>query len=215
MIIYFFLELTYYGGIMGASKIIKHVLLERNVTVKYLADKLGIETQSMNNKLYRDTFSFKEIVKIADILNCDVKVITRDTGKEFWDDLEDPMQKVPETGKTQTELKPSTLPTEEENPRVVRTRKSEPAPASESERIGGINSQIADKIAEFQRRAEEEGLSPAELYEQAVTKGLTPEEMEDLEKRRARYAAEAAEWEQAVKKRNEQHEAVQRKLDGK
>ena len=68
---------------MAANTIIRHLLLERKLTVKDLAEKLGIETQSMNNKLYRNTFSFAEFELIADILGCDVKVITRDTGKEF------------------------------------------------------------------------------------------------------------------------------------
>lgn len=68
---------------MGAGKIIKQLLLERNMSVKDLAEKLDIIPQSMSNKIYRDTFSYEEVVKIADILNCDVKIITRDTKKEF------------------------------------------------------------------------------------------------------------------------------------
>jgi DNA-binding Xre family transcriptional regulator len=68
---------------MAATKIIKQLLLERGLTSKDLADKLGILPQSMSNKLYRDNFSFEEVVKIADYLNCDVKVITRDSKKEF------------------------------------------------------------------------------------------------------------------------------------
>jgi len=68
---------------MSASKIIKQLLLEREMSVKDLADKLEVLPQSMSNKFYRDSFSFSEIVKIADILNCDVKVVTRDSNKEF------------------------------------------------------------------------------------------------------------------------------------
>lgn len=68
---------------MGAGKIIKQLLLERNITVKEMASRLDIAPQSMSTKLYRDSFSYDEVVKIADILNCDVKVITRDTNKEF------------------------------------------------------------------------------------------------------------------------------------
>ena len=68
---------------MGAAKIIKQLMIERDVSVKALADSLGRQAQSMSNKLYRDNFSFDEVVKIAEILNCDVKLITRDTGKEF------------------------------------------------------------------------------------------------------------------------------------
>lgn len=68
---------------MGASKIIKQLLIERNMSVKTLAEMLGIQAQSMSNKLYRDKFSYDEVVRIADILECDVKIITRDTKREF------------------------------------------------------------------------------------------------------------------------------------
>ena len=68
---------------MAGAKVIKQILIERNMTAKQLADILGIEHQSMRNKLYRNHFSYEEIVKIADILNCDVKIITRDSSKEF------------------------------------------------------------------------------------------------------------------------------------
>ena len=68
---------------MAAAKIIKQLLLEREKSVKDLAEILGIKTQSMSNKLYRDNFTYEEVVKIADILGCDVAVITRDTNKLF------------------------------------------------------------------------------------------------------------------------------------
>ncbi len=68
---------------MAASKIIKQIMIERNISVKELAEKLNIAPQSMSNKLYRDSFSFNEVVEIANILNCDVKIITRDTNKSF------------------------------------------------------------------------------------------------------------------------------------
>lgn len=68
---------------MAAAKIIRQLLLEREMSVKELAEKLGILPQSMSNKLNRDSFSFNEVMKIADILNCDVAAITRDTGKRF------------------------------------------------------------------------------------------------------------------------------------
>lgn len=69
---------------MGATKAIKQLMQEREITVKQLADKLNINAQSMSNKLYRDSFSYEEVLKIADILNSDVKIITRDTKKEFY-----------------------------------------------------------------------------------------------------------------------------------
>ena len=69
---------------MGVSKAIKQLMQERNMKVKDLAEAMGFSAQNMSNKLYRDSFSYNEVVKIADILNCDIKIITRDTGKEFF-----------------------------------------------------------------------------------------------------------------------------------
>lgn len=68
---------------MSASKKIKQLLIERNMGIKDLAEKLEITPQNLSNKFYRDTFSYKEYEKIADILDCDVKTVMRDTGKEF------------------------------------------------------------------------------------------------------------------------------------
>lgn len=69
---------------MGASKIIKQIMQEKGITVKELAALLGVNPQSMSNRLYRDGFSFKEVQRIADLLDCDVKIIMRDSGKEFF-----------------------------------------------------------------------------------------------------------------------------------
>ena len=69
---------------IGASKVIKQLMQEKNISVKYLAEKLEINSQSMSNKLYRDTFTYDEVIDIANLLNCDVKIIMRDTGKEFY-----------------------------------------------------------------------------------------------------------------------------------
>jgi predicted XRE-type DNA-binding protein len=69
---------------MGASKAIKQLMQEQNMSVSQLASALGIQAQSMSNKLYRDSFSFDEVVRIADILGSDVKLIVRESGKEFY-----------------------------------------------------------------------------------------------------------------------------------
>ena len=69
---------------MGAAKAIKQLMQEKGVSVSQLASALGIQSQSMSNKLYRDSFSFDEVVRIADILGSDVKLVVRDTGKVFY-----------------------------------------------------------------------------------------------------------------------------------
>lgn len=68
---------------MSGAKIIKQLLLERGMSQEALANELKIKPQSMRNKLYRDNFSFEEMIIIADILGCEVKLITKDTKKEF------------------------------------------------------------------------------------------------------------------------------------
>ena len=68
---------------MGGAKIIKELLIERNKPVGDLAVFLGIKAQSVYNKLNRDTFTFEEMQKIADFLDCDIVFRTKDTKKEF------------------------------------------------------------------------------------------------------------------------------------
>lgn len=69
---------------MGAAKVIKQIMYEQNVSVSQLASAMGIQPQSLSNKLYRDSFSFDDVVRIADILGSDVKITIRETGKEFY-----------------------------------------------------------------------------------------------------------------------------------
>lgn len=73
---------------MAGAKIIKQLLAERNVSVNELAEKFNIKSQSMSNKLYRDSFSFQEMCSICNILNADLKAITRDSQKEFFESIE-------------------------------------------------------------------------------------------------------------------------------
>ena len=68
---------------MSASKTIKKIMLDKDVTVKALAEKLGVSSQVLSNKLYRDTFTYKEYIKIADLLGCDVFTVSRDKSNEY------------------------------------------------------------------------------------------------------------------------------------
>lgn len=71
---------------MSASKTIKKIMLDKNISVKELAEKLGMKPQVLSNKLYRDTFTYNDYVKIANILDCDVKTISRDNKIEYIND---------------------------------------------------------------------------------------------------------------------------------
>ena len=68
---------------MSATKTIKKIMLDKDITVKLLAEKLKISPQVLSNKLYRDTFSYNDYIAIANILGCDVKTISRDTNTEY------------------------------------------------------------------------------------------------------------------------------------
>lgn len=70
---------------MSMAKKIKAILIEREMTIKELSDKLGFEGSYLYNKLNRDKLTEQELKKIADALNCDYDGIFtfRDTGKSI------------------------------------------------------------------------------------------------------------------------------------
>ena len=66
------------------ARIIKQLLAYKNVSIKEVAEGLGYNSaQVLSNKLYRDTFSYKEYIKIADLLGCDVFTVSRDKSNEY------------------------------------------------------------------------------------------------------------------------------------
>ena len=69
---------------MGMALKIRIILLERGMSIKELAEKLGTTGGNLGNKLTRDNFSEKELHEIAEALNCDYKgtFTFRDTGKQ-------------------------------------------------------------------------------------------------------------------------------------
>ena len=68
---------------MSASKQIKQAMLEKNIKISDLAEKINMKPQPLSNKLYRDTMSYSDVEKIADALGCDVKIVDRETWKTF------------------------------------------------------------------------------------------------------------------------------------
>lgn len=69
---------------MDSKKIIRQLMLERELSLPELAEKLGYEPQAFRNKINRGTYSLNDFMKILDALDCDLKVVTRDTQKEFF-----------------------------------------------------------------------------------------------------------------------------------
>lgn len=68
---------------MGASKQIKKAMLEKNIKVAALAEKIGMKPSALSTKLYRDAMSYSDVLEMADALDCDVKLVDRKTGKIF------------------------------------------------------------------------------------------------------------------------------------
>lgn len=70
---------------MGMALKIKTILLERDMTIKELAGKIGTTGNNLSNKLSRDNLSEKELHTIANALNCNYDGIFtfRDTGKQI------------------------------------------------------------------------------------------------------------------------------------
>ena len=70
---------------MGMALKIRMILLERKMTIKTLAEKVGTTGNNLSNKLARDNFTEKELREIADALDCDYDGIFtyRDTGKQI------------------------------------------------------------------------------------------------------------------------------------
>lgn len=68
---------------MGMAKKIRTILLERDMTIKELAEKIGTNGNNLSNKLSWDNFSEKELKDIAEALDCDYDGIftLRDSGK--------------------------------------------------------------------------------------------------------------------------------------
>lgn len=81
---------------MSASKVIKQIMVEQGVSVKDLAKQMGIKSQILSNKLYRDTFTYNDYVKISNLLGCTVQTVTNDTGKIFVNDYESAATSSPE-----------------------------------------------------------------------------------------------------------------------
>ena len=63
---------------MTGSEIVRYMMRETKTTNKRLAELLEINEQSMYNKLYRNSFSYAEINRIADLLGFAIKVEKRE-----------------------------------------------------------------------------------------------------------------------------------------
>lgn len=68
---------------MDAKKVFSQVMLERHTNYDEVAAKLSMNTQSLRNKISRGNYGLTDFIKMMDILECDVQVVTRDSKKVF------------------------------------------------------------------------------------------------------------------------------------
>ena len=55
---------------MSMAKKIRQLLIEKDMSIKQLAEKLGTTPQNITNKLNRDNFSESDIIEIASAVGC-------------------------------------------------------------------------------------------------------------------------------------------------
>lgn len=70
---------------LTAGEKIAVILKRKNKTVSKLAEEIGISRQNLTNKLNRDNFTEKELLKIAEALECDLNIefTSKDTGEKL------------------------------------------------------------------------------------------------------------------------------------
>lgn len=70
---------------MAAAKKIRILLVERDMTLKELANLLGKSSSTISDKLRRDNFTEKDLMKIAEVLNYNYEAVftDKDTGKQI------------------------------------------------------------------------------------------------------------------------------------
>lgn len=64
---------------MNGSQVIKQLMLESNTDINQLAELLGIQPQSVRNKLSRNSFTLAEFEKVINILDAELQVVSKKT----------------------------------------------------------------------------------------------------------------------------------------
>ena len=64
------------------SDVIKMIMKSKGLNNIQMAELLGIKTQSFSNKLFRDSYTVEELIKILDILDC--KLIIQPNPEESY-----------------------------------------------------------------------------------------------------------------------------------
>lgn len=68
---------------MGAGKSIKHILLDKNITITALAVKLGKPRQTVVNTISRDKLEVKTAAEYGKALGCGLYFIDEENGHKY------------------------------------------------------------------------------------------------------------------------------------
>lgn len=68
---------------MNGSQVIKQLMLESDTSINQLAELLGIQPQSVRNKLSRNSFSLSEFEKVITALNGELQVVSKKTNNIY------------------------------------------------------------------------------------------------------------------------------------
>lgn len=68
---------------MGATKKIKKILLDKDMTQVTLAELAGKNLLTMRNQLSRDNLTYASVEHLCDVLGCDIVFRDRETGRIY------------------------------------------------------------------------------------------------------------------------------------
>mgnify|MGYP003313516740 CR=1 FL=1 len=68
---------------MGAGKSIKHILLDKNITITALAEKLEKPRQTVANTLFRDNMEIRTAAEYGKALGCGLYFIDEENGYKY------------------------------------------------------------------------------------------------------------------------------------
>lgn len=70
---------------MPGSDIVRYMCKKSGTTIKQLSELMGCPYQSLKNKQYRDTYPYKEVEQIANLLGFDLVAIQREVEQSTED----------------------------------------------------------------------------------------------------------------------------------
>ena len=68
---------------MGASKTLKHILLDKNKTITALAEEMGKPRPTVSNTFFNDRLTIKSAIEYGHALGCSMYFIDDETGKQY------------------------------------------------------------------------------------------------------------------------------------